>query len=45
MKIPIKNLLGALLLILLGVVIGYIFAVYQAGEMANLYTDKLPGCW
>ena len=45
MKPSLRNILVAVILILLGVVIGYTFAVYQTSEMANLYTDKLPGCW
>ncbi|WP_281252855.1 hypothetical protein [Solemya elarraichensis gill symbiont] len=40
-----RNLFVALLLVVVGIVMGYTFAMYQKGEMANIYTDKLPGCW
>ncbi len=45
MKIKTRNLFVALLLMLVGIVMGYTFALYQKSEMANIYTEKLPGCW
>lgn len=45
MNIKKRNLFVALLLLVAGIVMGYTFAMYQKGEMANIYTDKLPGYW